>query len=166
MISTLGWRLTYQIISYVGFAASVLAILIVWDPPRGRFDTKAVVQEDANVVKAPEKSTLSKFKDSAVELWVNPTCRYCTIGCFFRFFGGYAIGFYMQTYFNNVYPTYIDQYAVGNAFAVSACGLFSSISGGYIADVYEKKNVLMSKAYICLASAVLGSITFSLVTLV
>jgi len=37
------------------------------------------------------------------ELFLNPTCRYTTIAGTFRFFGGYAIGFYMPTYFGKIY---------------------------------------------------------------
>jgi len=38
MINAWGWRLTYEIIGYIGFLSAFLMILFVWNPPRGRFD--------------------------------------------------------------------------------------------------------------------------------
>ena len=68
---------------------------------------------------------------------LNPTCRWVTIAAAFRFFGGYAIGFYNQGYFNGVYDQYLDEFAYANAFVVSACGFVSALSGGLIATKYE-----------------------------
>jgi len=52
----------------------------------------------------------------------------------FRFFGGYAIGFFMPSYFGNVYKDDKKKYAVANAFIVSFCGFVSSLCGGLISD--------------------------------
>lgn len=99
---------------------------------------------------------MQKFISSAAEIAVNPTCRWACIGASFRFFGGYAIGFYMPKYFGSVYPSYKDTYGIANAFVVSMCGLVSSLTGGKLSDVYEQKGFLMTKAYICVFSALLG----------
>jgi len=72
----------------------------------------------------------------------------------------------MPKYFGTVYPTYKDQYSIANAFVVSLCGMTSSLSGGYFSDVYEKKGILMTKAYICVLSAVLGIPTIAMCCLV
>jgi len=60
------------------------------------------------------------------------------IGGAFRFFGGYAIGFYMPLFFNNVFPDNKNVYAFGNALVVSGCGFASALLGGIISDKYEK----------------------------
>jgi len=86
----------------------------------------------------------------------NETCRYACIAGSFRFFGGYAIGFFMPKYFGSVYPTFKSQYSIANAFVVSMCGMVSSLTGGYLSDAYEKKGIMMTKAYVCIGSAVLG----------
>ena len=89
-----------------------------------------------------------------------------TIGGFFRYFGGYAIAFYMPAFFNGLFPLHKEDYGVANAFVVSLCCLFSSVFGGYISDYYEKKGLLLTKAYVCIISAFLGIITFSMCTLI
>jgi len=83
-----------------------------------------------------------------------------------RFFGGYAIGFFLPKYFNSIYPDYIKPYSYGNAAVVSLCGFASSIIGGIVSDKYEKEGILFTKMYICLGSAVTGTITFALCTLI
>jgi len=45
-------------------------------------------------------------------------------------------------------------------------GMASSLSGGYFSDYYEKKGILMTKAYICVLSAVLGIPTIAMCCLV
>lgn len=55
-----------------------------------------------------------------------------------------------------VYPDKKNQYSIANAFVVSMCGLVSSLTGGILSDKLEQKGYLMSKAYICVVSAVLG----------
>lgn len=39
------------------------------------------------------------FINAAKELFSNPTCRWVLIAGSFRFFGGYAIGYFMPAYF-------------------------------------------------------------------
>lgn len=83
----------------------------------------------------------------------------------FRFFGGYAIGFFMPKYFNSVYTADKSKYAIANSFVVSVCGLVSSLSGGILSDKYEKKGIYMSKAYICMIGTFGGIPTIMMCTL-
>ena len=79
----------------------------------------------------------------------NPTCRWCTIGGAFRFFGGYGIGFYMPLYFGAVYKDVKNStniYSLGNAIVVSGCGFASALLGGIICDKLEKKGNLLIKS--------------------
>lgn len=111
---------------------------------------------------------MKKFLDAASEIFVNPTCRWATIGGSFRFFGGYSIAFFMPAFFNGVYPDTIDEdsgatlipyttyYFIANAFIVSGCGFVSSIVGGKVSDKYEKKGYFMIKAYVCIYAGVVG----------
>ena len=91
-------------------------------------------------------------------MWINPTCRWVCIAGSFRFFGGYAIGFFMQSYFTKgVFGTGQEKvYFNGNAIVVSLCGFLASIIYARIADHYENKGVLNIKAYVCIASSALG----------
>jgi len=74
----------------------------------------------------------------------------------FRFFGGYAIGFFMPSYFGNVYKDDKKLYAGLNAFIVSFCGFVSSLCGGLISDKLEKQGNYYAKAQVCIAAAALG----------
>jgi len=62
----------------------------------------------------------------------------CIAGSF-RFFGGYAIGYYMPAYFNSIYPLDKNLYFLLNSFVVSIGGFASAMAGGYLSDNYEKK---------------------------
>jgi len=84
-----------------------------------------------------EPSTLTKFGRAAAEIFVNPTCRNATIAACFRFFGGYAIGFFMPSFFGGIYPEDKNKYSIGNAFVVSLCGFTSAVFGGYLSDRFE-----------------------------
>lgn len=102
------------------------------------------------------------------EIFSNPTCRWVAIAGFFRFFGGFSIAFFLPKYFNLIWPDpdFKTAYAVCNAVVVSFFGLCSALMGGYIGDIFENKGYLMTKAYICIVSGLLGSVFFSLCTLV
>lgn len=107
------------------------------------------------------------FVSALVEIFLNPTCRWVAIGGFFRFFGGFSIGFFMPKYFIGIWgKDYTTAYAVCNATVVSIFGLSSSLIGGYVGDILETKGILMTKAYICVFSAIFGSVFFSLCTLI
>lgn len=99
------------------------------------------------------------------EMFRSPVARYVTIAGSFRFFGGYAIGFYMPSYFGKIYSEYSDQYSILNSFVVAFCGLVSALSGGYISDYFENKGNYMAKANVCIAAGVLGIPTIALCTL-
>jgi len=70
-------------------------------------------------------------------LFTNKCYVFLLCASFFRFWGGYSLGFLGSKYFNNVYPDYTTQYAWQNAVVVIVGGLGASIFGGYLADRYE-----------------------------
>ena len=153
LISNIGWANTYSLIGFIGIGTGVLGLVFVLEPKRGKFEKKKTGEAAAKV---DTRSPLEKFMNSATEIVANPTCRWACIGASMRFFGGYAIGFYMPKYFGTVYSSNKDTYGIANAFVVSMCGLVSSLTGGILSDKYEQKGYLMTKAYICVFSAVLG----------
>lgn len=100
------------------------------------------------------------------EIVTNPTCRWVALGGFFRFYGGFTIGYYLPKYFNLIWGNdFTNAYSISNAFVVSIFGLCSALIGGWVGDIFEKRTV-MAKAYICIFSAIGGSIFFCLCTLV
>jgi len=87
---------------------------------------------------------------------VNPTSRWTTIAGSFRFFGGYAIGFFMPLYFGGVYEDYDTEYSVINSVVVSLFGFLSALFGGMVSDHFYKKGEYMSKAYVCMFCSMMG----------
>ena len=85
----------------MGYGAVVLVLFFISEPVRNRFDRKAVEETPlaAPKLQERERGVCEKFCAATAEMFTNPTCRYCTIGGAFRFFGGYAIGFFMPLYF-------------------------------------------------------------------
>jgi len=110
------------------------------------------------------ESPLKAFLRAAGEIFTNPTCRWVVIAGSFRFFGGYAIGFYMPLYFGKVYPDDQTIYSILNAFVVSVGGFISAFGGGILSDVLEKKSY-MAKAWICIIGSFLGCPTIAICTL-
>jgi hypothetical protein len=99
---------------------------------------------------------MQKFVAAASELFIVPTCRYATIAGSFRFFGGYAIGFFMPSYFGAIYPKDKALYGILNSVVVSLMGFTSSITGGLVCDYFEKKGIYMTKAYVCIFAGAMG----------
>jgi len=61
------------------------------------------------------------------------------IGTFFRFIGGYVIGFWGENFFTSVFPAYQTEYSIGNFIVTCFGGMPSSFIGGWIGDRYEKR---------------------------
>ena len=112
------------------------------------------------------ESTLTKFKKASIEMWVNATCRHTTIAGSFRFFGGFAIAFFMPQYFFETYPDDRALFSTLNSILVAVCGLLSTLIGGIIADKYEKEGFYMTKAYVCIVCGALGIPTIAACLLV
>ena len=89
------------------------------------------------------------FLRACAEIFVNPTCRWVCIAGSFRFFGGYAIGYYLPSYFSSIYSDDYTLYGYLNAGVVSGGGLISALTGGYICDRLEHR-VPMIKAIVCM----------------
>jgi hypothetical protein len=91
--------------------------------------------------------TEALFKTEAkISLWQkclllakNKCFVYLTIASFFRFWGGYSLGFLSATFFIHRYPENNTQYAYMASVIVIGGGLPSSFTGGYIADKFEDR---------------------------
>ena len=60
-----------------------------------------------------------------------------------------AIAAYAPIFYLKTFPSYVNEYAMANAAALSIFGFASSLLGGLISDAFEKKN-LMTKAWVCI----------------
>lgn len=158
IIKAFGWKVSYQVIGYFGIILAVVGLLIIREPQRYAFETPGKRKELLN---KPTPNVAKGVYLAMLDFLSNPTCRWCLIGGSFRFFGGYAIGFFMPSYFNNVYPDNSDEYSYLNAFVVSVCGFLSSFGGGRVGDMYEKASY-KTKAYICIFASIAGLPTIAL----
>ena len=64
---------------------------------------------------------------------------YLMVASFFRFWGGYSLGFLWGPFFESRYPDYTTQYGIMGFIIPTCAGLPASIVGGYISDKFEKK---------------------------
>ena len=64
---------------------------------------------------------------------------YLVIASFFRFFGGYTLGFLSATFFIHRYPQNTLDYAYMSSVVVIGGGLPASFVGGYLSDTFEHK---------------------------
>lgn len=64
---------------------------------------------------------------------------YLTIASFFRFFGGYTLGFLSATFFIHRYPLNTTDFAYMSPVVVIGGGLPASFIGGYISDTLDER---------------------------
>jgi hypothetical protein len=83
------------------------------------------------------------------------TSRFVIIAAMLRVLSGVTSSYFLPIYFIKVFPEHRDNFAVANAAGMAFCGLLSSMTGGILADVLEKKS-LMSKAWVCIGSSFLA----------
>ena len=72
-------------------------------------------------------------------LFSNKCFVFMMIGTFFRFMGGYCLGFWGANFYNGNFPEYQTHYSIGNFIVTCFGGMPSSFIGGYIGDKYEKR---------------------------
>ena len=76
---------------------------------------------------------------------------------FFRFAGGYSLGYWAKSYFSGVYPDKEDAYAEFYFLILLFGGMPSELIGGYICDKYEPA-IPGIKGYVSAGGAFLGAI--------
>lgn len=79
------------------------------------------------------------LKKKLVLLFKNKCFVYLIIASFFRFFGGYSLGFLSATFFDHRYPENTTQFAYMNTVIIVGGGLPSSFLGGYLSDKLENR---------------------------
>jgi MFS family permease len=149
IISGAGWRWTFAIMGIIGVAAGIFGFVIIREPPRNNFDPKKAEVTSDKPAAVVRPSPMTQFGRASAEIFINPTCRWVVIAGSFRFFGGYAIGYYMPSYFGSVYKDNKNLYFTLNAFVVSVGGFASAMTGGYLSDSLEAKHPRI-KAIVCM----------------
>jgi sugar phosphate permease len=81
---------------------------------------------------------------------------YLLIAAFFRFAGGYCLGYWSKSYFSGVYPEYQVEYATLYFLILLFGGIPSELLGGYICDKYER-DIPGIKGIVSAAGAFIGA---------
>ena len=64
---------------------------------------------------------------------------YLLAAAFFRFMGGYSLGYWAKAFFSGVYPDYDNEFALAYFAILLFGGIPSELIGGWICDKYEKE---------------------------
>ena len=110
MISELGWRWAYAISGITGIIIGLLALLVIRDPVRGRFEPRVANKmeeeeeelsfeesHDSGVVVVIKKENLcSKYLGGFKAMATNKVCLYVTLAGCFRYWQGYSIAYFAQ----------------------------------------------------------------------
>jgi len=76
-----------------------------------------------------------------------------------RFLGGFSIGAFMPIFYKREFESYQDEYSYLNAGVVSAGGALSSYLGGYLSDLWTKKEP-KARAWVPAIGSILGLVPF------
>ena len=87
----------------------------------------------------------------------NKTYIFLLLASFFRFMGGYTLGFWAKDYFSKTYPENNNEFAIAYFLILIFGSVPSELIGGYICDKYEPAYPKI-KGYISAGGAALGSI--------
>ena len=90
-------------------------------------------------------------------LMSNKAYVYLLVAAFFRFAGGYSLGYWSKDYFQNVYPEYNDAFTTYYFLILLFGSVPSELIGGYLCDKYEPKYPYI-KGYLSATGAFLGGI--------
>lgn len=173
MIGAIGWRKTYFIIGLVGILFAVIAIIVIKDPVRGRFDAKKpeplpviaeANEEDeesndegtpvaaALIVQKPP-SLAKRYLLGLAALVQNKCTLWCLLGGMCRFWQGYTISYYAIKFF--AFYLKPAEYGILNALCVLIGGFCSNMIGGIISDKYESVNY-RTKSWVAVVMALFG----------
>ena len=108
-IEKIGWRDTYSWIGLSGLAIGAASLILVREPERGAFAPEGVVVEVE--VEEDKRPLLNIFTDSIGGLYANPVTRYCTLAGMLRFFGMFAIEYYIAEFYVEAYPSNESDFA-------------------------------------------------------
>jgi len=141
--NNLGWREALWVIAAYGFAAAIVAALILPNDPKETIDsdnsssmTTASLMKSANddKITSDNSSSSSDILSDVQEAISTPRIRWLFLGSFLRFSAGISIGVWSASYFRMVFPDNQADYAVAQALITAVGGSVSGLLGGYIAD--------------------------------
>ena len=74
---------------------------------------------------------VTQFLEAGREIFFeNPTGRWIIAANMTRMFGSFCVAFYKPLYFAKVYPNFVDEFSIGNAFIYVVIATISALVGG------------------------------------
>lgn len=148
LISSFGWKKAYGIMAVVGSLFGLGLLALVKEPMRGRYLSKAEKKKEKQQKKEealleaskPKMNPIASFLDSMKVVLSLPCAKNVLIASSLRNVGGMVIAAFLPVFFGKNFPSFKAEYALLNAAALSICGLIASLSGGILADKFEKKS--------------------------
>lgn len=90
-------------------------------------------------------------------LFKNKAYVYLLMAAFFRFMGGYSLGYWAKSYFSAAYPDYTNQFSIAYFLILIFGAIPSEFIGGYVGDRWEPSYPRI-KGHISAAGAGVASI--------
>lgn len=134
--NNLGWREALQVIGVYGFAAAVVAALVLPNDPKDNNDNPEEEIDSSNLDLAEQPSSIF---DDVQEAIATDRVKWLFLGSFLRFCSGLCIGVWSASYFRMVFPDNQADYAVAQAVITAVAGSTSGLLGGYLADSISEK---------------------------
>ena len=127
-----GWRMAFFAVGAPGVALALLVLLLVREPPRGRFDAK-VPGEAAHAPGLPLARTIALF-------FANPTLRLTALSSGLSAFVGYAMLNWSPSFLIRVKHMGRDDLALYYSLLVGAAGVFGTFGSGWLADRFVRRS--------------------------
>ena len=144
---SIGWRSTVNVLGALGVAVAVLVFLFAEDTRHSSAASQSSSSlsptlksdEQVNEIREAKGSndvlnSLKEIVSSFSEVLVDGDVRLLYIASALRFCAGFSIGIWKAPFIFLKFPGSEDQFASANALIIGACGLASSLLGGYLSD--------------------------------
>jgi len=117
-----GWRFTFAIVGATGLVLAPVALALIKEPPRGRFEADGTRSEQASV------------GASLAFLWREKAFRYVVIATMLHGFSQYAMMTWNAPFFTRNHGMSLQQVSLLMAFLSGAGGAIGMFLGGFLAD--------------------------------
>lgn len=122
LAGALGWRWSFAVVGAVGLALAPIAMALIKEPPRGRFEQGK-----------PQTPSLS-IAASLTFLWREKAFRYVVLGVMLHGFAQYAMMTWNAPFFTRNHGLSLPQVSLLMAIQSGAGGALGMFLGGYLAD--------------------------------
>ncbi len=122
LAGALGWRWSFAVVGLIGLALAPIAMALIKEPPRGRFETAE-----------PQAASMS-VAASLLFLWREKAFRYVVLGVMLHGFSQYAMMTWNAPFFTRNHGLSLQQVSLLMACQSGAGGALGMFLGGFLAD--------------------------------